>query len=98
MNGRKLLKGYIFVILSAVLYGLMPLITTHIKADGANSYTLVFLRNALSLPALAALALAQQKTLKVPVREIPTIALAALLGCCLTPVLLYCSCQRLLSS
>lgn len=91
MNGRKLLKGYIFVILSAVLYGLMPLITTHIKADGANSYTLVFLRNALSLPALAALALAQQKTLKVPVREIPTIALAALLGCCLTPVLLYCS-------
>ena len=91
MNRSKLLKGYIFVILSAVLYGLMPLITTHIKADGANSYTLVFLRNALSLPALAALALAQQKTLKVPVREIPTIALAALLGCCLTPVLLYCS-------
>ncbi len=89
MNRSKLLKGYIFVILSAVLYGLMPLITTHIKADGANSYTLVFLRNALSLPALAALALAQQKTLKVPVREIPTIALAALLGCCLTPVLLY---------
>ena len=35
--------------------------------------------------------MAQQKALKVPVRELPTIALAALLGCCLTPVLLYCS-------
>ena len=57
MNSRKLIKGYIFVILSAVLYGLMPLMTTHIKADGANAYSLVFLRNALSLPALAALAL-----------------------------------------
>ena len=28
MHNRKLLKGYIFVILSAVLYGLMPLMTT----------------------------------------------------------------------
>ena len=91
MNRSKLLKGYIFVILSAVLYGLMPLMTTHIKADGANAYSLVFLRNALSLPALAALALMQQKTLRVPLREIPTIAIAALLGCCITPVLLYCS-------
>jgi len=87
----KLIKGYLFVILSAVLYGLMPLMTTHIKADGANAYSLVFLRNALSLPALAALALMQQKTLKVPLREVPTIALAALFGCCITPVLLYCS-------
>ena len=91
VNSRKLIKGYIFVILSAVLYGLMPLMTTHIKADGANAYSLVFLRNALSLPALAALALWQQKTLKVPLKELPTIALAALFGCCITPVLLYCS-------
>lgn len=91
MNNHKLLKGYIFVILSAVLYGLMPLMTTFLKADGANSYSLVFLRNALSLPVLAALALGQQKTLKVPVKELPTIAIAALLGCCLTPVLLYSS-------
>ena len=91
MTRSKLIKGYLFVILSAVLYGLMPLMTTHIKADGANAYSLVFLRNALSLPALAALALMQQKTLKVPLREVPTIALAALFGCCITPVLLYCS-------
>lgn len=89
MQNRKLIKGYLFVILSAVLYGLMPLITTLIKADGANSYSLVFLRNALSLPALAALALWQQKTMKVPVKELPTIAIAAVFGCCLTPLLLY---------
>lgn len=91
MQKNKLLKGYIFVILSAVLYGLMPLMTTHIKADGANSYSLVFLRNALSLPALAALALGQQRTLKVPMKELPIIALTAIFGCCLTPVLLYSS-------
>ena len=91
MQKKKLFKGYLFVILSAVLYGLMPLMTTHIKADGANSYSLVFLRNALSLPALAALALGQQKTLKVPPKELPIIVLTAIFGCCLTPVLLYCS-------
>lgn len=88
---RKLLKGYIFVVLSAIFYGLMPLMTTYIKADGANAYSLVFLRNLLSLPALAVMALWQQKTLKVPVKELPTIALAAIFGCCLTPVLLYTS-------
>ena len=88
---KKLFRGYVMVILSAVLYGLMPLMANHIKADGANSYTLVFLRNALSLPLLAGLALWQQKTLAVPVRELPTISLAALFGCCVTPVLLYLS-------
>lgn len=91
MKKSILLKGYTFVILSAILYGLMPLMTGYIKADGANAYSLVFLRNALSLPFLAALALTQQKTLKIPVRELPSLALAALLGCCLTPVLLYSS-------
>ncbi len=91
MQRGKLLKGYLFVILSAVLYGLMPLMTTFLKADGANSYSLVFLRNALSLPVLAVMALSQQKTLKVPVGELPTIAIAALFGCCITPVLLYSS-------
>lgn len=91
MKNARSFKGYIFVILSAVLYGLMPLMTGFLKADGANAYSLVFLRNALSLPALLVMALAQQKTLKVPVRELPVISIAALFGCCITPVLLYSS-------
>lgn len=87
----KKFKGYIFVIASAVLYGLMPLMTGFLKADGANAYSLVFLRNALSLPMLLVMALVQQRSLKVPTRELPLICFAALFGCCITPVLLYSS-------
>ena len=87
----KLLKGYLFAILSAVIYGLMPLMASHIYADGVNAMTLVLLRNALALPALAVLALWQQKTLKVPVKSLGGTAFLAAFGCCITPVLLFSS-------
>jgi len=85
----KLLKGYLFAILSAVIYGLMPLMASHIYADGVNAMTLVLLRNLLALPALAILAFCQQKTLKVPVRSLGGTAFLAAFGCCITPVLLF---------
>ena len=85
----KLLKGYIFAILSAVIYGLMPLMATHIYADGVNAMTLVLLRNLLALPALAILAFCQQKTLKVPVKSLGGTVFLAAFGCCITPVLLF---------
>ena len=66
MKKRDLLTGYFFVIVSAVIYGCMPLMATHIYADGVNPMTLVFLRNFLALPVLAVLAIFQQKTLKIP--------------------------------
>lgn len=87
----KLLKGYLFAICSAVIYGLMPLMASHIYADGVNAMTLVFLRNFLALPVLAALALSQQKTLKVPVKSLAGTAFLAAFGCCITPVLLFSS-------
>ena len=91
MKKGELVKGYLFVIVSAVIYGCMPLMATHIYADGVNPMTLVFLRNFLSLPALAALALWQQKTLKVPKATLGPVSLLALFGCCVTPVLLFSS-------
>ena len=59
MNIGKLIKGYIAVILSAVLYGCMPLMAKYVYADGVNPMTLVFLRNFLALPALAVMAFCQ---------------------------------------
>ena len=87
----KILKGYIFAILSAVIYGLMPLMESYIHADGVNPMTLVLLRNLLALPALAVLAFCQQKTLKVPVKSLGGMAILAVFGCCITPVLLFSS-------
>lgn len=90
MNNR-MLKGYLFAILSAVIYGCMPLMAKYIYADGVNSMTLVFLRNFLALPSLAILSLVQNKTLKVPVKSLPSIAGISLFGCCITPILLFSS-------
>lgn len=86
-----MLKGYLFVIASAVIYGLMPLMASHIYADGVNAMTLVLLRNLLALPVLAVLAFWQQKTLKVPVKSLGSTAFLAAFGCCATPVLLFSS-------
>ena len=90
MNSR-LLKGYIMVILSAVIYGCMPLMAKYIYADGSNAMTLVFLRNLLAVPTLAIMAYGKDKTLKIFPKRIPYISLLALLGCCLTPLLLFSS-------
>ena len=91
MRVGKLIQGYLAVILSAVLYGCMPLMATLIKQDGVTPMTLVFLRNFLALPVIAAMALGQAKTLKVSMKILPSVCLAALFGSCITPVLLYTS-------
>lgn len=85
----KIVTGYLFAILSAVIYGCMPLMAKHIYADGVNPMSLVFLRNFFSLPPLAALALRETKTLKIPIKLLPSISLISLLGCCITPILLF---------
>lgn len=90
-------KGYIFVLISAVIYGCMPLMAKYIYADGVNPLTLVFLRNFLALPSLAVLALINDKTLKVPLKVLPTISLVSFLGCTITPILLFSSYQYIAS-
>lgn len=89
----KTLKGYICVIASAVIFGCMPLMAKLIYAEGVNPLSLVLLRNLLSLPVLALLAFLTQKSLKIPACALPTVSLVALMGCCVTPALLFYSYQ-----
>ena len=86
-------KGYIFAVLSAVIYGSMPLMSKYIYADGVNPFTLVFLRNVFSLIPLGLLACKQHKTLKIPIKSLPSIGLISVLGCSVTPILLFSSYQ-----
>lgn len=86
-------KGYIYAILSAVIYGCMPLIAKYVYADGVNPISLVFLRNSFSLLPLAILAYRENKTLKVPLKLLPSISVIAIMGCCVTPILLFSSYQ-----
>lgn len=88
---KSLIKGYIFVILSAVIYGTMPLMATHIYASGVNSLTLTFFRNILSLPFIALIIKLSGKKIKVETKALPSIALIALMGSAVTPLLLFSS-------
>lgn len=85
------IKGYCFAILSAVIYGCMPLMAKYIYADGVNPQTLVFLRNTLALPGLALLAYREQRTLNVPLKQLGKITLISFFGCTITPILLFSS-------
>jgi drug/metabolite transporter (DMT)-like permease len=69
----------------------MPLMATHIYADGVNAMTLVFLRNFLALPSLALLAYIESKTLKIKIKPFFSISILSFLGCTLTPILLFSS-------
>lgn len=95
MKKNNIFLGYVMVIISAIIFGLMPLMTSVLKADGMNSYSIVMIRNMIPLPVLAGLALIQTKSMKVPAKALPTMAIAALMGCCVTPLLLYISYEML---
>ena len=94
---HKTIKGYLFAILSAMIYGCMPLMAKHIYADGVTAFTLVFFRNFFSLLPLALLAYRERKTLKFPRKQLPMMSLISILGCCITPILLFSSYQFIAS-
>lgn len=91
MAQKNLIKGYIFVILSAVIFGLMPLMAKFIYAEGVNPPTLVFLRNAISVPLLAVITLFAGNSIKIKAAALPMVSVIAIMGCCITPLLLFSS-------
>ncbi len=88
---KTILGGYAFVILSAVIFGCMPLMADYIYKDGVNALSLVLLRNLISLPPLALLGYLGGRSLKIEVRALPFTALVGIFGCALTPFLLFSS-------
>ena len=84
-------RGYVFAILSAVIYGCMPVMAKYIYAEGVNSLTLVFLRNLLALPILALLMIKEKKRALYTPRTVLKSIVPALFGCVITPLLLFSS-------
>lgn len=89
MKKSSLIKGYLYAITSAVIYGCMPLMAKRIYAQGVNPMTLVMLRNLLAVPVLAILAYCKHRTLRIPLKSLPAVSITAFFGCCVTPVLLF---------
>lgn len=97
MNKNSPLKGYIYVILSAVIFGCMPLMAKLIYEEGVDPLGLVFLRNALSIPMLALVAALLGQSFRVKPRSLPSIGIIGIMGCAVTPFLLFSSYQYMAS-
>ena len=90
-----MLRGYLYIIASAVIFGTMPLMASRIYAQGVNPMTLVLLRNLLSLPFLGLMAWRQQGTLRVPPKTALRVGAIGVTGCCVTPMLLFAAYKTL---
>lgn len=90
-------KGYLYVILSAILFGCMPLGAKFIYANGVNAFSLVFYRNCLAIPVMILLVMRQKESLLVTFQQLTQIIWLAAVGCCITPVLLFSSYQYISS-
>lgn len=96
MDRRDQLKGRLYIILSAVIYGCMPLGASVLYTEGVTPMSLVFLRNVLSLPLLALLA-HRCGGLRISRGALGEVAAASAVGACLTPALLFTSYRYLAS-
>lgn len=89
MNKNKL--GFLTAIISAALYGLMPLLTKTIYDSGSNSFTVAFLRFVIcTVVFFIAFRLTSKEAIGITRKELPKLLLAgASFG--FVPVLLYTS-------
>jgi len=94
-NTKKL--GYIIAVISAILYGLMPMFAKTVYASGSNSYTVVFLRMCIgSVTFFLFYKLSTGGSIGVTKEELKQLVLCSL-GYGLTPILLYTSYNYLAS-
>ena len=82
-------KGILFTIISAVAYGLTPLLCPLAYAVGANPETVVFLRNFFALPILLCIILSKKIDIRLPKGIFWKILVVSVLGMATTNVLLY---------
>ena len=85
------IKGIIYTICSAMLFGITPLLARIVYSYGASSITVVFFRSLLVLPILWLLAKRQGISLRIERYELKNLALIALFGSGLTNILLFTS-------
>lgn len=86
MEQRK--KGILYVLLSAVIFGSMPLWARHFYAAGGNAESLVFYRSFLALPPLLLLMQREKARWKLDRKTVWSLGVLSLFNA-LTPLLLF---------
>lgn len=85
-------KGFLAVIVSAVIFGCMPLMAKTIYASGGNPVSLVFYRFAIAIPVLyIAVKFNRKISIGITLDELKKIAVVAVLGYSGTGMLLFLS-------
>lgn len=84
-------KGKLYLLASAFLYGVAPMLAKVTYSGGANGITLTFLRAALSVPVLYLMLRAEKKSLKLNRKELKGVLLLGVFGGAVPILLLYFS-------
>jgi drug/metabolite transporter (DMT)-like permease len=84
-------KGKLYLISSAIIYGILPFLTSVAYRGGVNGITLTFLRSVMSLPLLFTVIKANGHTLKVSARQLEKITVLAVFGGVMPLLTLYMS-------
>ena len=84
-------KGILFTILSAVIFGFTPALASITYGLGNNSLSMTFYRNFFAIPFLFLMLKYKKIPLKINLKEIKDIFILSLIGVVLTTALLYSS-------
>ena len=84
-------KGILYTVLSAVLFGITPLITRAVYGYGANSMTVVFYRSLFVIPMLAVIMKGRHISFSISAHDLRNTGIIAIFGSGLTTILLFTS-------
>ncbi len=84
-------RGIIYTILSAVIFGIMPILARLAYEGGVNAFTLVFLRSFFSLLMLLTYLIIKKVNFKVNKEQIKTLIILGILGYTMTTLTLFMS-------
>jgi len=82
-------KGYVYVIISGILFGCMPLYAKILYSNGCTPLSLVFYRFLLAIPFLYLICRKAGIDIKISKREFKDLSLISILGYSITPILLW---------
>ena len=87
-------KGRIYLLTSAIIYGLVPVMANQVYKYGGDGVTLVFLRSVLSLPLLFVLIFLQKEGITLTKKQLKDSIIVSFFGSAPSMVLLYAAYSR----
>ena len=87
------LKGILFTILSALLFGVTPVLASKTYEMGSNAETLTFYRNAMVIPVIFIVILSKRIGFQISKKQIIEILIIGIMGRGITTLMLYASYQ-----